>query len=73
MMMNSCKVHRNHDFLIKDGCPACGGELFGPCGCCECYFCHGICEVPIYDDEEIKEFGIDKVKPELWKNIIDGE
>lgn len=50
-----CEVHKQHSFLISDGCPFCKGEIFGPCECCEMYFCHGTCEAGVYDDEEMKE------------------
>jgi len=50
-----CEKHIQHDFLIDDGCPFCGGEMFGPCECCEQYFCHGKCEMPVYDDDDLKE------------------
>jgi len=65
-----CDIHKDHNMIIEDGCPACGKELFGPCGCCECYFCHGSCKLGVYDDTDMKEFGKEKVKPELWSNMI---
>lgn len=49
--------YKVHDELLV--CPSCTGELFGRCTCCQCYFCHGDCDV--YTEEEISELcnGID--------------
>lgn len=53
--------YKVHDELLD--CPKCGGELFGRCLCCQCYFCHGKCadDMPVYDEEDIAELcnGID--------------
>lgn len=29
--------------------------MFGPCDCCDMYFCHGTCEMNVYDDDDLKE------------------
>lgn len=42
-----------HDQLFP--CVFCGGEMFGRCLCCQCYFCHGKCEMSIYSEEDIIE------------------
>ena len=47
------KEFQVHDAILV--CPECKGEMFGRCLCCQCYFCHGSCEVGIYDEEEIIE------------------